>query len=451
MWIVKVDRETEQEGKLTTQTPVDAEEMEGMEVLDTVQDQLHNLRIPGSASWDDSDEGLEPDLDEDVSGPYDTDDSSLYDSSSRTSSNPNSEIIPKQPEAAPATAAQVIKASCIPDIRFLRLPHAGVPYTKYCGWEPTSTPKILDNILRSLDSISQNFRNVPLEVKDDPCVAYHLHSRFGSERTIESMNVLALSPSLLDYDRVRLEIAHLMRIQIASTRLEPGGLRRVFRDLVWSNRDRNALNHEAWHGTVHLPLMQLLRIQYPELSVEQVRYIKPGLQNTATYTSATPSNETADFRISWDFDHDSSTDEEAPLLDASIITFWPPENSHDSRRIVVTETRRRWILDFTVKAQLALSATSQLHRLHQIQKGDAYFSFAIPMLVAIRHEWWLCFALDGEKMEIVKYGTLGYTERLDTTLELLGRLKAVMEFVNEEVLPGYRAEVFHKGKEGGKV
>jgi len=44
-------------------------------------------------------------------------------------------------------------------------------------------------------------------------------------------------------------------------------------------------------------------------------------------------------------------------------------------------------------------------------------------------------------MEIVKYGTLEYTERLDTTLKLLGRLKAVVGFVNEEALPGYRAEV----------
>lgn len=63
------------------------------------------------------------------------------------------------------------------------------------------------------------------------------------------------------------------------------------------------------------------------------------------------------------------------------------------------------------------------------------------MLVAIRNEWWLYFALDKEKMEIVKYGTLGYTERLNTTLKLLDRLKAVVKFVDKEVLPGYRAEV----------
>jgi hypothetical protein len=327
MWIVKVDRETACEGALTTQTPVDAEELEGMEVLDTVQDQLNDLGFPGSASQDDLDEDLEAYLDEDVSGSYDTDGSSLYDSSSRTSSNPNSEIIPKQPEPAPATAAQVIKVSCLPDIRFLRLPQSGIPYIKDCGWEPTSTPKILDNILRSLVAISRNFRNVPLEVKDDPCVAYHLRSYFGNERTIESMNVLALSPSPLGYDRVRLEIAHLMRVQLASTRLEQLGLRRVFRDLVGYIRDRDALNQEAWHGTVHLPLMQLLRIQYiqyPELSVQQVRSTKPGVQSSAMYTSATPSNGTADFRLSWESDRDSSTDEEEPLLDASLITFGPP-------------------------------------------------------------------------------------------------------------------------------
>ena len=337
LWIVRVDRETGCGGALTTQTPVGEEELED---IDAVQDQLYDLEFPGSASQDGSDEDLEPDLDEDVSGSYDTDDRSLYDSSSKTSSDPNSEDIPKQPGQALATASQVIKASYIPDIRFLRLPHSGVQYVKDCGWELTSTPKILDNILRSLVAISQNSRNMPLEVKDDPCVAYHLRSYFGSERTIESLNVLALSPSLLGYDRVRLEIAHLTRVQLASTRLEQESLRRAFRDLVGFNRNLDALNQEAWHGTVHLPLMQLLRIQHPELSVEQVRYIKPGVHNTATYTSATPSNETADFRLSWESDRDSSTDEEAPLLDASLITFWPPENSHDSGRIVVTEIRR---------------------------------------------------------------------------------------------------------------
>lgn len=386
LWIVNLDRETGCGSALTTEATVVAKELEEMEDIDAVQDQLNDLGFLGSTSQDGSDDDPEANLDEDISVSYDTDDSSLYDSSSKTSSDPNSDIIPKQPEQAPATAAQVIKARYIPDIRFLRLPHSGVPYVKNCGWEPTSTPKILDNILRSLFAISQNSRNMPLEVKDDPCVAYHLRTHSGSERTIESMNVLALSPSLLGYDRVRLETAHLMRVHIASTRLKQEGLLHVFRDLIGSNRNRDALNYEAWHGTVHLPLKQLLRIQYPELSVEQVRYIEPGVRNTATYTSATPSNETADFRLSWESDCDSSTDEEAPLLDASLITFWPPENSHDSGRIVVTETRRRWILDRTVKAQLALSAVSQLRHLHHIQKGDAYFSFAIPMLVAIRNE-----------------------------------------------------------------
>jgi hypothetical protein len=54
-------------------------------------------------------------------------------------------------------------------------------------------------------------------------------------------------------------------------------------------------------------------------------------------------------------------------------------------------------------------------------------------------------------MEIVNYGTLRYTERLDTTMKLLGRMKAVVGFMHEEVLPGYRAEVLHEGGEGGKV
>ena len=344
------------------------------------------------------------------------------------------------------TAAHVIKINCIPDLQFSRLSSAGEPYTRYSGWELIPNPKILDNILRSLAALSRDFRVVPLEVKDDPFVAYHLHSSYGKERTIENMNVLALSPSPLGYEAVRLEIAHLTHVQLASTRLQKRDLRfsRMFSRDPW-------LDSELWHSTVHLPLMQLLRIQCPEIKVEQVRYTKPGVQSEAMYTSAAPSKEIADLRFSWDFELDSSTDEEAsPLLDASLITFWPPDNPHDSVKIVVTETRRPWILD-RAKAQLALSATSQLPRFHQIRKSDAYFSFAIPMLAAIRHEWLLYFALDGEKIEGVKYGTLGYTERLDTSLMLLGMVKAVVGFVDEEVLPGYRAEVLHEGKDGGKV
>ena len=93
---------------------------------------------------------------------------------------------------------------------------------------------------------------------------------------------------------------------------------------------------------------------------------------------------------------------------------------------------------------------SQFRQLHQIQNGDTYFPFAIPILVAIRKKWWLYFALDGEKITTVEFGILGYTEWLDTTLKLLASLKAVVGFVNEEVLTGYKVEVLNGGKEGGR-
>lgn len=54
-------------------------------------------------------------------------------------------------------------------------------------------------------------------------------------------------------------------------------------------------------------------------------------------------------------------------------------------------------------------------------------------------------------MRIVEHGMLGYTELLDTTLELLSSLKTVIGFVLEEMLPGYRTEALRQGKEGKEV
>jgi hypothetical protein len=168
MWIVKVDRETEHEGTLTTQTPVDAEELEELEVLDAVQDQLNDLGFSGSASQDSSDEDLEPDFDADVSVSYDTDDSSPTDSSWETIHVSNSEILWKQPETAPATGAQITKISTFWQlITHLRLPLLDPQSSLVHGWQPKPKPRVLENILRSLDAISLNFRLVPLEVKGD--------------------------------------------------------------------------------------------------------------------------------------------------------------------------------------------------------------------------------------------------------------------------------------------
>lgn len=325
LWIVKVDRETNHEDVPTTEIAENPESPGRGLNLDEMQDQLDGSRLSSSSYWQYSSEDAELNIDEVSSG---SDENSLYGSSS---SDSNHEIVAKRSEPAPATAAQVIKVNRIPDLQFSRLPSAGQPYTKYSGWELIPNPKILDNILQTLAAISQNFRVVPLEVKDDPFVAYHLHSRFGKERTIENMNVLALSPSPLGYDGVRLEITRLAHVQLASTRLQKRDLRfsRMFSPDA-------SLGSELWHSTVHLPLMQLLRIQYPEFKVEQVRYTKPGVQSTAMYTSATPSNEVTDFRLSWEFGSDTSTDEEASaLLDASLITFWPSDNPHDPVKIVV--------------------------------------------------------------------------------------------------------------------
>lgn len=454
LWIVNVDRETGCGSALTTQSPVDEDDLEGREVLDAVQGQLDEFELD-SGSWDISDENVGADFDEDVGpdfdddvGPYfdadvpdlyDTDGSSPYDSSWKTSSESRSEIIPKQPEHAPATSPQVTKISSFEELIWrLRLPLSEQQYIEDRSWKPTSNPKILDSISRILFEISLESRIVPSEVTGDPCVAHHLGYSLDNDIATENVNHLTMrSPSPLGYDRVRLEFVDLTHVLLASRRLQ---ITSPYRDVT-----RN-----AWHGNVHLPLMQLLRIQYPELSVEQVRCQKPGVLNTSMYTAATPKHEIADFELSWKSESNCFTEEEATRFDTSLITFWPPENPHDSVRIIVTETRRLCNSDWIVETQVALSAMSQFRQLHQIQNGDTYFPFAIPILVAIRKKWWLYFALDGEKITTVEFGILGYTEWLDTTLKLLASLKAVVGFVNEEVLTGYKVEVLNGGKEGGR-
>lgn len=54
-------------------------------------------------------------------------------------------------------------------------------------------------------------------------------------------------------------------------------------------------------------------------------------------------------------------------------------------------------------------------------------------------------------MKLWEYGDIGYIHRLEGTLQLLASLKAVVGFVNEEMLPGYRTEVLHEGEEGREM
>lgn len=445
LWIVNVDRETGCGSASTTEPTVATKELEEMDVIDAVQDQLKDLRFPGSASQDgsdedldavqdqsndlkfpgsasqdNSDEDLEPDLEADVSGSYDTNDSSLSDSSSwETSDASNSEIHYNPHKTDPATGKFVIKIWSFMDLIDIRLPLVDPTRSLPHGWRSNPKLRVHEDFFRSLDAISLNYGLVPREIKDDPGLQW----RLADDRAIENINVSAPSSSLLGYDRSRLEFAHLTHVRLASERLH------------------HAWARDAWAGIVHLSFVQLLRIQFPELLVEYVPYTNPGVQHTSTYTPVKlPFNL---FEFSWKSDYDYITTDESTIFDASIITFRLPENPHGPLRVVVTETRRSRG-KYIVEAQLVLSAMAQFRNYHRTQKGDAYFCFPIPLLMAIKNDWTLYFAIDGTKIEICEYGMLGRCAWWNCMPQILASLKAVVQFVNEKVLPGYRAEVLLK-------